>query len=207
MRDYKSILNEAKIYKTQLEKQLSLKREELNNTAYSISMIEDCQVFLQTMAKNTQEQLSLRIEDIINSALDAVFPDEYEFKLNFNTSRNKTEAELKFFDKRSGKEVDPMNASGGGVVDLTAFALRIACYVLEHNTDNIIVLDEPFRFISRDLQKRAGSILKTLSKKLDIQIIMVTHIQELVDCSDRVFEVKKNSDGISEIKIVDVGAK
>ena len=94
-----------------------------------------------------------------------------------------------------------MNASGGGVVDLTAFALRIACYVLENNTDNVIILDEPFRFISRDLQERAGKILKTLSNKLGIQIIMVTHIKELIDCADKVFEVKKNADGISEIEV------
>ena len=195
------LYNQALAIRNQLIKDIENKKKRLDELSSRLSMTEEVQVFLQKIAKETQERLSLQIEDIINSALDAVFPNEYTFRLEFTTSRNRTEAQLLFYDQRTGKEVDPMNASGGGVVDLTAFALRIACYVLENNTDNVIILDEPFRFISRDLQERAGKILKTLSEKLHIQIIMVTHIKELIDCADRIFEVKKNEQGISEIEV------
>lgn len=195
------LYNQALAVQNQIIKDIDNKKKRLDELSSKLEMTENVQVFLQKIAKDTQEKLSLQIEDIINSALDAVFPNEYTFRLEFTTSRNKTEAQLLFYDQRTGKEVDPMNASGGGVVDLTAFALRIACYVLENNTDNVIILDEPFRFISRDLQERAGKILKTLSKKLHIQIIMVTHIKELIDCADRIFEVKKNEQGISEIEV------
>ncbi len=195
------LYNQAIAVQTQIAKDIESKKKRLDELSSKVEITEKVQVFLQKIAKETQERLSLQIEDIINSALDAVFPNEYTFRLEFTTSRNRTEAQLLFYDQRTGKEVDPMNASGGGVVDLTAFALRIACYVLENNTDNVIILDEPFRFISRDLQERAGKILKTLSDKLGIQIIMVTHIKELIDCADKVFEVKKNDDGISEIEV------
>ena len=195
------LYNQAVAIKTQIAKDIEQKKDRTEELSLKLDLMEKVQVFLQKIAKDTQDRLSLQIEDIINSALDAVFPNEYTFRLEFTTSRNRTEAQLLFYDQRTGKEVDPMNASGGGVVDLTAFALRIACYVLENNTDNVIILDEPFRFISRDLQERAGKILKTLSNKLGIQIIMVTHIKELIDCADKVFEVKKNADGISEIEV------
>ena len=92
-----------------------------------------------------------------------------------------------------------MNCAGGGVVDLTAFALRIASYALEQGIDNVIILDEPFRFISRDLQERASEVLKTLSTKLGLQVIMVTHISEFIDCADKVIKIKKNELGISKI--------
>ena len=36
---------------------------------------------------------------------------------------------------------------------------------------------------------------------MKIQFIMVTHISEMIDISNKVFEVKKNSDGISDINI------
>ena len=81
-----------------------------------------------------------------------------------------------------------------------SFALRIASYALEQGNDNVIILDEPFRFVSRDLVSRAGEILKVLSEKLNLQIILVTHIPELIDVADKVFEVKKNSDGVSNVK-------
>lgn len=178
---------------TQKEKQLN----------HDLKLLEDTQIFLQKIAQETQEHLRFQIEDIVNLALETCFPGEYIFQIKFEISRGKTEAELVFLDQKTKRQIDPMNASGGGVVDLTTFALRIACYALERGTDNVIVLDEPFRFLSRDLQQRAGEILKTLSERMNLQIIMVSHIGEIIDVADKVFEVKKNEDGISRVKVVD----
>lgn len=178
---------------TQKEKQLN----------HDLKLLEDAQVFLQKVAQETQEHLRFQIEDIVNLALETCFPGEYIFQIKFEISRGKTEAELVFLDQKTQRQIDPMNASGGGVVDLTTFALRIACYALERGTDNVIVLDEPFRFLSRDLQQRAGEILKTLSERMNLQIIMVSHIGEIIDIADKVFEVKKNENGISKVKVVD----
>jgi DNA repair exonuclease SbcCD ATPase subunit len=77
--------------------------------------------------------------------------------------------------------------------------LRISAFALESGTDNLIILDEPFKFISRDLQERAGEILKKLSEKMKLQIIMVTHIPEFIEVADKVFEVRKNEKGVSRI--------
>ncbi len=176
------------------------KDSELNS---ELKSLEDAQIFLQKIAQETQEHLRFQIEDIVNLALETCFPGEYTFQIKFEISRGKTEAELVFLDQKTQRQIDPMNASGGGVVDLTTFALRIACYALERGTDNVIVLDEPFRFLSRDLQQRAGEILKTLSERMNLQIIMVSHIGEIIDVADKVFEVKKNENGISRVKVVD----
>lgn len=179
--------------------QCIMKKEELEN---KLKLIEEAQVFLQKIAQETQEHLKFQIEDIVNLALETCFPGEYTFQIKFEILRGKTEAELVFLDQKTGREVDPMEASGGGVVDLTTFALRIACYALEQGTDNVIILDEPFRFLSRDLQERAGEILKTLSERMRLQIIMVSHIGNIIDVADRVFEVKKNENGVSNIKSI-----
>ena len=199
----KDIFHKCKGIKFQLDKEIEeagSKKEQLENR---LKLIENSQAFLQKIAQETQEHLKFQIEDIVNLALETCFPGEYTFQILFNISRGKTEAELVFLDQKTGRQVDPMEASGGGVVDLTTFALRIACYALEQGTDNVIVLDEPFRFLSRDLQQRAGEILKMLSKKMNLQIIMVSHIGEIIDVADKVFEVKKNEHGVSRVKIVE----
>ena len=185
--------------KLQLEKNLVETKHNKKLFEKKLKLVEEAQVFLQTVAQNTQEKLKFDIEAIVNLALESVFPDEYLFQMNFEVSRGKTEAELVFQDKRTGQTIDPMEASGGGVVDLTCFALRIAAFALESGTDNLIILDEPFKFISRDLQERAGEILKTLSKKMNLQILMVTHIPEFIEVADKIFEVKKNDKGISRV--------
>lgn len=186
--------------KKQVEKSLSESKLALEKLSNRARLVEQAQVFLQKVAQDTQSQLKFQIEDIVNLALETCFPNEYTFQLQFNIARGKTDAELVFLSKRTGRAVDPMNASGGGVVDLTAFALRIASFVLEQGIDSVIILDEPFRFISRDLQARAGEILRMLSKKMGLQIVIVTHIDTLIDVADRVFEVRKNPDGRSLVK-------
>ena len=198
----KKIFSTCKGIKFQLDKDFdnyNKKAEGMNN---ELKVLEEAQAFLQKVAQDTQQHLKFQIEDIVNLALETCFPGEYTFEILFEISRGKTNAELVFLDQKTGRQIDPMNASGGGVVDLTTFALRIACYALEHNTDNVIVLDEPFRFLSRDLQERAGEILKTLSNKMNLQIIMVSHISEIINVADKVFEVKKGSDGISKVREV-----
>lgn len=197
----KSLALKAGGMRSQLRNELKEERERLASLDKRMKTIEIAQAFIQKVAKETQEHLRFEVEDIVNLALETCFPGEYEFRLDFNIARGKTEARLVFLSQKTGREVDPMNASGGGVVDLTAFALRIACYALERGIDNVIILDEPFRFISRDLQSRAGEILRMLSTKLGVQVIMVTHIAEMIDVADRVFEVRKNADGRSVVSV------
>lgn len=185
----------------QIDSDLTINQNKLQVLNNRIKLLEQAQAFLQKIAQDTQSQLKFQIEDIVNLALETCFPNEYVFQLQFTIARGKTDAELVFLSQKTNRPIDPMNASGGGVVDLTSFALRIASYALEQGVDNVIILDEPFRFISRDLQVRAGEILETLSKKLGLQILMVTHIGEMIDIADKVFEVKKNSDGRSIVRV------
>lgn len=197
----KELFQQCKGIDVQLQKDIesySHRKIELQNR---LKLLEQSQVFLQKVAQETQEHLKFQVEDVVNLALETCFPGEYNFQILFNVSRGKTDAELVFFDQKTNRQIDPMNASGGGVVDLTCFALRIACYALEQGTGNVIVLDEPFRFLSRDLQSRAGEILKTLSDKMHLQIILVTHIGELINIADKVFEVKKDSEGVSNVRM------
>lgn len=197
----KNILQQCKGIDIEIQKSISNCEDKKLQLENKLKLTEEAQIFLQSVAQSTQEKLRFQVEDIVNLALETCFPSEYTFKINFKLSRGKTEAEMKFLSQKTGLPIDPMNASGGGVVDLTSFALRIASWVLERDTDNVIILDEPFRFVSRDLVDRAGKILKVLSEKMNLQVILVTHIPELIDVADRVFEVKKNSEKISKIRI------
>jgi DNA repair exonuclease SbcCD ATPase subunit len=197
---YRDKLNQTKGKVSALKQEAddyTLKEEENRNRMLAL---EQALVFVQDVAQKTQEQLVLHIQDVVNTALDTCFPDEYEFNLVFEIKRNKTEARLVFM--KNGFEIDPMEASGGGVVDVASFALRIAAWSLG-KTNNVICLDEPMKFLSRDLQPRAGEILQEISKKLGIQFIMVSHVADIIQSADRVFEISLNKEGKSIVKSQD----
>ena len=122
--DIEKLVNQSRGACIQVQKQLKETSELKIFSEKKLKLIEESQVFLQKVAQSTQENLKFQIEDIVNLALESVFPNEYQFQIIFNVSRGKTDAELVFMDERTGQTIDPMEASGGGVVDLTAFALE-----------------------------------------------------------------------------------
>jgi DNA repair exonuclease SbcCD ATPase subunit len=175
-------------FKMSLEaKTLAIKDKEDN-----LQYLEKAQVFLQKVAKETQDQLRYHIEDIVQLCLDTCWPDQVQFQVSFKLNRGKTEAKLTFII--DGEEVDVIDADGGGMVDVVAFALRITTWTLKRSR-NTIILDEPFKHLSDDLQPRAAEILHELSEKLKLQFIMVTHRKEITAVADRIIEVSRKRDG------------
>lgn len=173
-----------------IQESLGAKDGDLKKVKQDIQAAEEAQKILQLVAEQTQQQFQYKISELVTLALQSVFPDPYEFRVKFTQRRNKTEADLVFI--RKGEEVDPMEASGGGVVDVAAFALRMSLYTLQKPKSRpTIVMDEPFRFVSRDLQPRVSQLLKELSQRLGLQFIIVTHQNSLIEYADKVFEVTK----------------
>lgn len=136
---------------------------------------QQAQEILQLVAQAVQQQAHEKIATVVTTCLQAVFGDDaYEFRIEFERKRGRTEASLRFC--RGGLELDPLTASGGGVVDVAAFALRVACLILHRpRLSKLIVLDEPFRFLSAEYQENVRTMLEELAQDLKLQIICVTH--------------------------------
>lgn len=150
---------------------------------------------IQEVAEETQSNVEVHISEIVSLALSAVFADPYEFKLSFVQRRGRTECDLRLI--KDDNEFDPLTASGGGVVDVVSFALRLALWSLKDRRD-LLILDEPFRFVSVDLQEKCSAMLKELSSRLGVQIIMVSHLPNIITSADTVFVVE-NVRGVSEV--------
>lgn len=195
IQQYRNILEQKKGQKKQLENQIVTSKKSINIYKKEKEATEQAQKILQLVAKQTQEQIIIHISGIVTLALNSIFDEPYEFKLDFIEKRGKTEAEMYFL--KDGKKIDPMTASGGGVVDISAMALRVALWSLS-NKSNTIIMDEPMKFISKNYIEKATEMLKMLSEKLKIQFLIVTHINELKEKADKIFEVKINK-GVSSI--------
>lgn len=133
---------------------------------------------VQQVAETVQAQAHARIAQVVTRCLSAVFEDPYEFRILFEQKRGRTEARLVFVDGE--QELDPLTAVGGGVVDIAAFALRLAALLLHQPPlRRILIADEPFRFVSAEYRDRVRVLLENLHAELGVQFIIVTHITEL----------------------------
>lgn len=167
---------------TQLEQRLAFLSESVRTETAALEKAtkyqhntQAAQEILQLLSQAVQQKAHEKIASVVTSCLQAVFGDRaYSFHIHFEMKRGRTEAVLRF--KRGDSEVDPLSASGGGVVNVAAFALRAACLVLHRpRLSPVLVLDEPFGHVSEEFQDNIRQMLEELSEDLGVQMVIVSH--------------------------------
>jgi DNA repair exonuclease SbcCD ATPase subunit len=199
IKEYRDKYSKAFARRSLLSEQQQKVQQDIATLSSREKAIEETVSYVQQIAKQTQEQVKFQLEDIVNMALNAVYASKYRFSVLIEAKRGGTEAKLVLLNE-NGDELDPMDSTGGGVCDILSFALRIALLIISKN-DRILIMDEPFKYISKDVKESAMEIIKRISHDLDVQIICVTHDAELIECSDRVFQVTQK-EGVSHVQTI-----
>ena len=167
--------------------------------------IDEAKVLIRDVAKQTQDQLVYHISEIATLALQAVFPNPYSLEVEFTDERRgKTECDIWLVKK--GNRAIPLASTGHGPADIASLALLISVWSLRKpRTRPILILDEPMKAVDLDLRPVASAMLKEISSRLGMQVLLVTHDPNLVGAADRIFEVGQveDEDGwdVSEIKV------
>ena len=135
---------------------------------------EDARKLLQEAAQAVQQRAHARIAATVGRCLTAVFDEPYAFDISFEQKRGRTEAVLTF--ERGGYKVDPLSQTGGGVVDVCSFALRLASLLASRPPRRrLMVMDEPFKHLYKGNRPAVRQLLEQLASELGVQMIIVTH--------------------------------
>ena len=187
--DYRQLLEQRKGRHQQCKDSCVVAETRRADLTLQLIYHEEAQSIIQQISCLTQEQLTYHVSDLVSLALAAVFEEPYELLIEFVLRRNRTEADLYFV--RDGKKIDPMSASGGGAVDVASFALRVALWSLANpRTRNTLILDEPLHFLKgNELPEKGSLMMKSISEKLGLQILMISHIPDQIEGADKVHTV------------------
>jgi DNA repair exonuclease SbcCD ATPase subunit len=140
-------------------------------------------------ASMTQENVKFHLTSIVDLALNTVLDNPPKFIADIVTRRNQTEVDLLI--ESDGIVQSPLDAIGGGAIDLISFSLRLSLWMLKQ-TRKVFILDEPFRNVSHSYQSKVGELLKMLSDKMGIQFILISHQKNVDQYADKIFNVTKN---------------
>jgi len=193
-------LEQKKGQRDRIQKELDTLSDQITEVRRDVIRHQEAREIIRKVGLATQQQLQYHISDITSLALGDVFDDPYELQVEFVQRRNKTECDI--FFTRDEEKIDPIMASGGGAVDVAAFALRIAAWSMQSpRTRNTIILDEPFKFVDKrtDRLERASEMVKELSDRLGLQFIIVTHEETLASYADKTFNVELRK-GVSHVR-------
>jgi DNA repair exonuclease SbcCD ATPase subunit len=185
-----------------LNEQLFFKQKDIVNSKQLYNDLVEARLILSEASRATQMQFKEFVESLVTLAIQTVFVDEgYKFLVEFDLKSNHSIINL--LVQQGDKEAYvPEDEQGGGLLEILSFALRIVLFELEKpRSRNIFVMDEPFHFCGA-LTPLAAKMMKEISSKLNIQIIMVSHDSRLIDYSDKVWEVTRNKGGESIIKLL-----
>lgn len=189
LKNYRRSLNSKKA-ELKLHKRTEHKhREQLIKLEEELEIIQEAREVFQKASILTQNHLATHLSTIVTKALRSVFYEKnVSFKVEFIERRNTTECDM--WIEEDGYEYSLLESRGFGMTDIASFALRVA-YILLHKSDNVMIIDEPGRNLSRDKHEVASQMIKELSKELSIQFIICTHSEDMISYADKAFFVKQ----------------
>lgn len=155
---------------------------------------------LLVVAAAAQQRAKTKIETLVTSAIRSVYDRNFSFELKFKESRGRSTA---IPIVREGEvEYDAKGDLGGGMVDIISFALRIVIWAMQRERTRsrpFMVLDEPMKFVGHgELMDRAAVFMKSISRRLGIQFVIMTHEPQLADVADRSWRTR-HTNGKTEV--------
>jgi DNA repair exonuclease SbcCD ATPase subunit len=176
-------------------------RNELSSITEQLRVLEHCGQTLKVIGENKKKATTGMIERVVGLAIKEVFGFDYQFIIEVSSEKKVL---TKFKLKRpDGLELDLMNSVGGGLIDVVSFVLRaLILSSLRPKREQIMFMDESFSRVSKEYIPKVASLLKSLSKQLNMRYLIVTHNSDLADAATNSYVARKDGDSTVFDKIL-----
>lgn len=156
----------------------------------NIANMEEAALVVGAVEKAQQEQLKVKLEKLISYALTVIFERTYQFVVQFESRGAQSEARFMVVDEQ-GSMQSIKDAHGGGLLVVVAYLLRaIVMMSAQPRLVPLMIDDEPFAQVSADFRPRLVEFLQKFAESSGVQLIIVTHMQDLADIGDKKYRFK-----------------
>ena len=154
---------------------VATQRAQLEGSLREVKILGECAVAFEVLLTKAGESSVLQIEQLITYGLRTVFPDlELSFKLIVDQKRGGLTIEPQLVDEKTGVMAPLLDAFGGGPAAVVSLLLRVM--VCRHlKLAPVLLLDEPFSFVSAEYVERVAMLLRQLADQAGLTIVLVTH--------------------------------
>ena len=138
---------------------------------------KEAQTLIQSIVSVVQNRVYKRLCTVATKCLQVLFGKNYRLSIKFEQKRGKTEARMCIM--QGDMELDPMEASGGGLTEIASFAIRLAVLELKRKNKQqpqLIVLDEPFCFLAENKIPTMMKLIHQLAVTMNFQFVIVSHL-------------------------------
>lgn len=194
----------------ELERQYRSIREEWEDLHKKQDLYDKVRILLQTAADHARIQAKKQMETLVTNALQFVFGPMFQFEIELTDHGGKPHAEFYVITEWEGQRIrtKPQEARGGGVVDITSLALRVAFMEsFRPRPEGPLILDEPGKHVSLEYVIPLLEFLKSVGEMFGRQIILVTHDSHLTEGAEQVFQIslKSGRTVVTPLRLLDNG--
>jgi DNA repair exonuclease SbcCD ATPase subunit len=170
-------------------------------SAIDIESLEKVSSILQKLSEKQRYQACKKLESLCTFALQYSLSTNYEMEIDLSKFRGKPSADVYIKKIDSGIRTSPIDGNGGGVIDIVSIALRfVTMQVHEPFIDGPVILDEPYKMVSKEFIPMISEFMKKLSSDFGRQIILSTH-NEFLSQVDNQIRVSMGDNNESEVDI------
>lgn len=180
------------------QRQADVAEERAASVRTAVAAAQAAHVFLTQWAAEVREQAREALERLGTRALAAVFGPRWSLALHVDVSHQRPEVQIAVITETPAGRVaaDPLEAHGGGVVDVVATALRLGMIFLHAPPlPGPIFLDEPGKHLSAEYQPAFGRLLADLARETGVPVVCVTHEAVLMQYAQARWVVEAGEDG------------
>lgn len=182
---------EAETRRTAARMALATASTALQEAKTQAVVAEQVRTFFNALSEQQRKELETRIQTLVDYGVRMVFGEAYRFVVRSELKGKSVRTE--FFLVDHGIELSLLDATGGGIGDVVAFLLRVVMLCLIPGQRRVLILDEPFKFVSTTHFQRLEALMQELTAQLGLQILMVTHKTELIDAATTLVRVTKGN--------------
>lgn len=203
------IVNETQELNTKIQEynnlvtQINIICDDITRIENSIKTQEELSAILIESAKVMRDKAKNHFEKIVTDALQFVSQDSTcKFVIEESTVRGKPAYEF-YIETIVNGEVcrkKPEESCGGGFIDIISVTAKVAYLKIFNNPKIMNVcfqMDEPSKMVSEQMSVKFAEYIKFLGKQFGLQIIMITHNENIAVVADNTLVVTKNRNGIS----------
>jgi DNA repair ATPase RecN len=169
--------------------------EEINNKIEKnqkhLVNIEKAVEVIKYLINIKQDKVIEVIEKYVTLSLKKLYDDSYEFKIIKRKMKNKYNIEFKIHNGEYKGFLPLKMTQGRALGEIVAIVIQIlfVYFFSKMGYNKMFVVDETISGFSSVNHEKVGKLLLDLSKKLKIQIIMVSNIQAIADCSSNIINI------------------
>lgn len=189
-------LENVKFQRKHIKAQIKEDRLELARCEKRAAFLLKAQQFIFELANTMQAQLELKLSLLATMFIQYIYGESYGFRISYKSSRGSTQAH--FYILKNEEPFDPLDESGYGVTDVASLMLRVSALIMLEETgkplQRVLVLDEPFKNVSKDHRTQVCEVLELLTRDYNFQLIIVSHEFEYAQTAAKVYEVVQAQD-------------